>query len=60
VDEVTLSVAAGAPAGAYHVAVGMYDAASGGRLPVTDASGQPVPDDQVVLPVEFTVAGDTQ
>ncbi|RLC53759.1 MAG: hypothetical protein DRI80_19820, partial [Chloroflexota bacterium] len=55
VDEIGLPVAADAPAGTYHIAVGMYDGASGGRLPVTDGSGQPLPDDQAVLPVEITV-----
>ena len=57
VDELAIPVAADGPAGAYHVAIGMYDAASGGRLPITDASGEPLPNDQVVLPVEITVTG---
>jgi len=60
VDEIALPVAADAPAGTYHIAVGMYDAASGARLPVTDASGQSLPDDQAALPVEITVAGGPQ
>ncbi len=60
VDEIVLPVAADAPAGAYHIAVGMYDAASGGRLPLTDDSGQFLPDDQAVLPVEITIAGGLQ
>jgi hypothetical protein len=60
VDEITLPVAAGAPVGAYHIAVGMYDGASGGRLPITDPTGQPLPNDQVILPVEITVAGGSQ
>jgi 4-amino-4-deoxy-L-arabinose transferase-like glycosyltransferase len=55
VDEMALPVAADAPAGPYHVAVGMYDAASGGRLPVTDAAGQPLPGAQAVLPLEITI-----
>ena len=55
VEEIALPVAANAPAGMYYVAVGLYDATSGGRLPVTDASGQPLPDAQVVLPVALTV-----
>jgi len=57
VDEIPLSVVADAPAGSYHIAVGMYEATSGGRLPITDASGQAVPNDQAVLPVEITVTG---
>jgi len=57
VDEIALPLATGAPAGRYHIAVGMYSAASGGRLPVTDAFGSALPDDQAVLPLEITVAG---
>jgi len=57
VDTMSLSVAADAPPGMYRVAVGMYDAATGGRLPVTDASGRALPDDQAILPIVFTVAG---
>ena len=60
VDSIVLPVAAGAPAGTYHVAVGMYDAASGGRLPIADSSGHLLPDDQAILPVEITVAGGPQ
>ena len=60
VDEIVLPVAADAPPGVYHIAVGMYDGASGGRLPITDASGQSLPNDQAVLPVEITVAGASQ
>ncbi len=57
VDEIPLTVAAAAPAGAYHIVVGMYDAVSGGRLPVTDGSGQSLPDNQAILPVEIAVSG---
>jgi 4-amino-4-deoxy-L-arabinose transferase-like glycosyltransferase len=57
VDELALPVADDASTGTYHVAVGMYDAASGGRLPIADASGQSLPDDQAILPIEITVAG---
>ncbi len=60
VDEIILPVAADAPAGTYHIAIGMYDATSGGRLPITDGSGHPLPDDQAILPLEITVAGDSQ
>jgi 4-amino-4-deoxy-L-arabinose transferase-like glycosyltransferase len=55
VDEMALPVAADAPAGLYHVAVGMYDAASGGRLPVNNAAGQLLPGAQAVLPLEITI-----
>jgi 4-amino-4-deoxy-L-arabinose transferase-like glycosyltransferase len=57
IDELVLPVATDAPTGTYHIAVGMYDAASGSRLPITDASGQPLPDDQSILPVEISVTG---
>jgi hypothetical protein len=60
VDELVLPVAADAPAGRYSIAVGMYDAASGGRLPITDGSGHSLPNDQAILPVEITVAGGSQ
>jgi hypothetical protein len=58
VDTLVLPIAADAASGTYHIAVGLYDAASGGRLPVTDASGQRLPDDQVILPIEITVEDD--
>ena len=54
-DHVSLPVAGDAPAGLYHVAIGMYDVISGGRLPIVDASGQPLPDNQAILPVEITI-----
>jgi hypothetical protein len=60
VDEIALAIADDAPSGTYDIAVGMYDAISGGRLPVTDASDHPLPDDQAVLPVEIIVAGGPQ
>ena len=60
VEEIALPVAADAPPGLYHIAVGFYDAAYGDRLPVADPSGRPLPDDQAVLPVEITVVGGSQ
>jgi 4-amino-4-deoxy-L-arabinose transferase-like glycosyltransferase len=57
VDEIALPVAEDAPAGVYHVAVGMYEAASGGRLPIGDRGGDLLADDQAVLPIGITVAG---
>jgi len=57
VEEFALPVPATALPGVYRLAVGLYDAAYGGRLPVADAAGQPLPDDQAVLPV---VIGDSQ
>jgi hypothetical protein len=60
VDEIDLPVALDAPTGSYHIAVGMYDAASGGRLPITDASGHLLPDDRAILPPEIAIAGGPQ
>lgn len=60
VDVLSIPVADDAPAGDYRIAVGMYDGASGGRLPVTDASGNPLPDDRAILPIAVTVAGGNQ
>lgn len=60
VDEIALPVAADAPPGTYRIAVGFYDAAYGDRLPVTDAGGHSLPDEQAVLPVEIAIAGGRQ
>jgi hypothetical protein len=46
-DTVTLNLTH-VPAGEYHLSVGWYDET--GRLPAMDANGQPVADDQVILP----------
>ena len=48
VDEVRLSLAE-VPVGSYGLAVGVYDPASGTRLPVLDGTGQVQPDDRLVL-----------
>jgi 4-amino-4-deoxy-L-arabinose transferase-like glycosyltransferase len=58
VDELVLPIAEDAAPGTYHIAVGLYDAASGGRLPVTDGSGEHLPDGRVILPIEITVGND--
>jgi hypothetical protein len=60
VDEISLPVAPDAPTGLYHVAVGMYNATSGGRLPITDASGRLLPDARAFLPPEITISGGDQ
>ncbi len=59
VDRIALTADDDAPAGTYHVAVGMYDATSGGRLPITDRSGQSLPEDQYILPIDVTITGST-
>ena len=56
VDELVLPVDADAPPGAYQIAVGMYDAASGDHLPVSSSSGRTLGEDQFILPVTFGVA----
>jgi hypothetical protein len=48
VDRYALSLAAGAPPGQYRLLVGMYDPATGQRLPIT-ANGQPQPDQALEL-----------
>jgi hypothetical protein len=58
VDEIALPVADTAPAGRYRIRVGMYDAASGGRLPIRDASGATLPDEQLPLPVRIEIPGE--
>ncbi len=56
VDEVRLAVDADAPPGDYRIAVGMYDPSSGGRLPITDPAGHPLPDARAFLPVTVTIS----
>lgn len=48
-DTVTLDIAEVGP-GSYEIALGMYDASTLERLPVTDRSGAKLPDHQLVLP----------
>jgi hypothetical protein len=49
VDPVQLTVAADAPPGVYSLRVGLYDPATGVRVPLRDSAGVPLPDDQVIL-----------
>jgi hypothetical protein len=44
VDEYAIELAEGAPPGDYVLEIGMYEAATGQRLPVRDAAGNPVGD----------------
>ena len=48
-DDYALAVAADAPAGAYRLEIGMYDAASGVRLPLYDADGARLADDRYLV-----------
>ncbi len=49
VDEYALALPADLPPGAYRLAVGMYDEATGVRAPLWDAQRAPLPDNRVLL-----------
>jgi hypothetical protein len=49
IDPVRLTVAADAPPGFYSLRVGLYDPATGVRVPLRDSADVPLPDDQVIL-----------
>jgi hypothetical protein len=49
VDPVRLTIAADARPGVYSLRVGLYDPATGVRVPLRDSAGVPLPDDQVIL-----------
>jgi hypothetical protein len=55
VDEYELVLPVPAEPGTYQIAVGLYTAANGLRLPASNESGQPYPGDQVILPLAVTV-----
>jgi hypothetical protein len=55
IEELDLPVDSDAPASAYVIAVGMYDAQSGGRLPIVDDAGQRLPGDRAILPIEVAI-----
>ena len=55
IDDLALPVDGDAPQGTYTIAVGMYDPKRGGRLPITDASGQRLPGDRAPLPFEIAI-----
>jgi hypothetical protein len=54
-DEYEIFVKAEAPPGEYQIEVGMYDAATGQRLPVFDEDGSPLPGDRILLDQIITV-----
>jgi hypothetical protein len=60
IDKISLPVDFGTPGAAYSIALGMYDAVSGVRSPIVDDSGRLLPHDQAILPIEITVAGDSE
>jgi hypothetical protein len=55
VQEAALPVAPDAGSGTYRIAVGFYDAAYGGRLPVAGAPEHVLPQNRALLPQEITV-----
>jgi 4-amino-4-deoxy-L-arabinose transferase-like glycosyltransferase len=59
-DTLTFAVAADAPPGPYRLAVGLYDVASGRRLPALDGDGQPLPDDRAILPATLALAEESE
>ena len=50
-DRHTIDWPKDAPAGTYHVGVGVYDRGTGQRLEMRDASGNPLPDDTATIAV---------
>jgi hypothetical protein len=54
-DEYEIAVSSDAPPSTYQIEVGMYDAATGQRLPVFDESGIRLPGDRVLLDQVITV-----
>lgn len=55
VDQLSLPILSDAAPGVYHIAVGLYNPDNGQRLPVFDATGLELPNDQILLPVEVVV-----
>jgi hypothetical protein len=49
VDRITISIPAEAVPGEYQIKIGFYDLTTMTRLPAVDATGNPVPDDAVLL-----------
>jgi hypothetical protein len=54
-DEYEITVQPDAPPGDYQIAVGMYDAATGQRLPVFNEGGTRLPGDRILLDQVITV-----
>jgi len=54
-DAYELAVVPDAPAGAYRLAIGLYDPATGERLPVTDAAGNADPERRLLLDTAITI-----
>jgi hypothetical protein len=56
-DDYELTVPLDAPAGAYHINLGMYDHLTGERLQLKTAEGEPLPDNQLQLETPIIVSG---
>ena len=54
-DEYEIVVQSDAPPGEYQIEVGMYDAATGQRLPIFDEGGTRLPGDRILLDQVITV-----
>jgi hypothetical protein len=54
-DEYEIAIQSDAPPGDYQIEVGMYDAATGQRLPVFDEGGTRLPGDRILLDRVITV-----
>jgi hypothetical protein len=54
-DEYEIAVKSDAPPGDYQIEVGMYDAATGQRLPAFDEGGTRLPGDRFLLDQVITV-----
>ena len=52
VDEYAIPVAAGTPPGEYRLEIGLYDPATGARLPLLDGNGSPSADHLILATVE--------
>jgi 4-amino-4-deoxy-L-arabinose transferase-like glycosyltransferase len=50
-DEHTLNLPPDLPPGEYTLAIGLYDPATGQRLPALDGNGRAHPDNQIILPL---------
>jgi 4-amino-4-deoxy-L-arabinose transferase-like glycosyltransferase len=55
IDEYAIQLPEDAPLGQYQIVVGLYPPATGVRLPIFAAAGQPLPNDQLVLPLPLEV-----
>jgi 4-amino-4-deoxy-L-arabinose transferase-like glycosyltransferase len=54
-DEYEIAVKSDAPPGDYQIEVGLYDAATGQRLPIFDESGTRLPGDRILLDQVITI-----